>query len=39
MNKIIIKVCHLSNDHVDAVAQNKQIVDGAKVLQQKNGLY
>ena len=36
MKKVILKVCHLSNHQVSAVAQYRQIVDGAKVLQQKS---
>ena len=36
MKKVILKFCHLSNHHVNAVAQYRQIVDGAKVLQQKS---
>ena len=34
--KLILKVCHLSNHRVNAVAQYRQIIDGTKVLQQKS---
>jgi hypothetical protein len=36
MKKVILKVCHPINHCVNAVAQYRQIVDGAKVLQQKS---
>ena len=36
MKKVILKVCHPINHRVNAVAQYRQIVDGAKVLQQKS---
>ena len=36
MKKVILKFCYLSNHRVNAVAQYRQIIDGAKVLQQKN---
>jgi hypothetical protein len=34
MKKVTLKVCQLSNHRVNAVAQNIQVVDGTKVLQQ-----
>jgi hypothetical protein len=36
MKKVILKVCQLSNHHLDAVAQNIQVINGTKVLQEKN---
>ncbi len=36
MKKVILKVCQLSNHRVNAVAQNIQVVDSTKVLQQKS---
>ena len=36
MKKVILKVCHLRNNPVNAVTQNSQIVNGAEVLQQKS---
>ncbi len=36
MKKVILKVCQLSNHCVNAVAQNIQVVDGTKVLQQNS---
>ena len=35
MNKLILKVSHLSNHCVNAIAQCSQIVDGANGLHQK----
>jgi hypothetical protein len=36
MKKVILKDCHPSNHRVNVVPQYRQIVDGAKVLQQKS---
>lgn len=36
MEKVIPEICHLSNHRVDTVGQYNQVVNGAKVLQQKS---